>query len=245
MTAVATSSYHGLRVKMEKKFVQGFGILSCYTFSKAMSICGNGFGMSASPQNSRDLSAERALSAFHRRHNFVISYVYELPFKNRSVEGARWRTISTRILQGWEINGITTARTGQPINVTIPRDIPNIGSRGYVVRPNLVADPQLPNPSSAAWFNRAAFEEPDPYQFGSAGRNIVLGPGTYNWTFGLFKNIDFQERQRRIQFRIETFNLFNRVNLSNTDTNFDSATFGEVLAAAPARQVQFGLKYLF
>ena len=86
MTAVATSSYHGLRVKMEKKFVQGFGILSCYTFSKAMSICGNGFGMSASPQNSRDLSAERALSAFHRRHNFVISYVYELHSKI-----GRWR----------------------------------------------------------------------------------------------------------------------------------------------------------
>jgi len=245
MTAVATSSYHSLQIKLEKKFVQGLGILGCYTFSKAMSIGGDGFGMSASPQNSRDLSSDRALSAFHRRSNFVVSYVYELPFKNRLTDGARWRTISTYILQGWEINGITTARTGQPINVTIPRDIPNIGSRGYVVRPNLVADPRLPDPSSTAWFNRAAFEEPDAYQFGSAGRNIVLGPGTYNWTFGLFKNIDFQERQKRIQFRIEAFNLSNRVSLSNPDTNFDSATFGQILAAAPARQVQFGLKYLF
>ena len=73
----------------------------------------------------------------------------------------------------------------------------------------------------------------------------VAGPGIYNWTFGLFKNIDLQEKQKRIQLRIETFNLFNKVNLSNPDTNFDSATFGQILAAAPARQVQFGLKYLF
>jgi len=245
MTAVATSSYHSLQLKMEKKFVQGLGILGCYTFSKAISIGGDGFGMSASPQNSRDLSADRALSAFHRRHNFVMSYVYELPFKYRSFGGGRWTTLGAHLLEGWEINGITTARTGQPINVTIPRDIPNIGSRGYVVRPNLVADPRLPDPSAAAWFNAAAFEEPDSYQFGSAGRNVVTGPGVYNWTFGLFKNIDLQEKQRRIQLRIETFNLFNKVNLSNPDTNFDSTTFGQILAAAPARQVQFGLKYLF
>ena len=189
------------------------------------------------------IHADRALSAFHRRHNFVMSYVYELPFKYRSFGGGRWTTLSAHLLEGWEINGITTARTGQPINVTIPRDIPNIGSRGYVVRPNLVGDPRLPDPSAAAWFNTAAFEEPDPYQFGSAGRNIVAGPGIYNWTFGLFKNIDLQEKQKRIQLRIESFNLFNKVNLSNPDTNFDSATFGQILAAAPARQVQFGLKY--
>jgi Carboxypeptidase regulatory-like domain/TonB dependent receptor-like, beta-barrel len=245
MTAVATSSYHGLQLKVEKKFVQGLGILACYTFSKAMSIGGDGFGMSASPQNSRDLSADRALSAFHRQHNFVMSYVYEFPFKSRSHGESVWATLGAHLLEGWEVNGITTARTGQPIGVAIPRDIPNIGSRGYVVRPNLVADPHLANPTSVAWFDQAAFDEPDAYHFGSAGRNILVGPGTYNWTFGLFKNVDFQERQKRVQFRIETFNLFNRVNLSNPDTNFDSTTFGQVLAAAPARQVQFGLKYLF
>jgi hypothetical protein len=245
MTAVATSSYHGLQLKMEKRFVQGLGILACYTFSKAMSIGGDGFGMSASPQNSRDLTADRALSAFHRRHNFVMSYVYELPFRYPSFGRGRWTALAAHLMEGWEINGITTARTGQPINVMIPRDIPNIGSRGYVVRPNLVADPRLPDPSAAAWFNTAAFEEPQPYHFGSAGRNIVIGPGIYNWTFGLFKNIDFNEKQNRIQFRIEAFNLFNKVNLSNPDTSFDSATFGQILAAAPARQVQFGVKYLF
>jgi hypothetical protein len=128
-----------------------------------MSIGGDGFGMSASPQNSRDLTADRALSAFHRRHNFVMSYVYELPFKYRSFGGGRWTTLSAHLLEGWEINGITTARTGQPINVTIPRDIPNIGSRGYVVRPNLVGDPRLR--ILRQQLGSAATLGADPYQF--------------------------------------------------------------------------------
>ena len=160
-----------------------------------MSIGGDGFGMSASPQNSRDLSADRALSAFHRRHNFVMSYVYELPFKYRSLGGrALDNNRCAPILEGWEINGITTARTGQPINVTIPRDIPNIGSRGYVVRPNLVADPRLPDPRHRRLgLTRRPLRNPIPISLAALDAISLLGPGIYNWTFGLFKNIDFQE----------------------------------------------------
>jgi hypothetical protein len=44
---------------------------------------------------------------------------------------------------------------------------------------------------------------------------------------------------------MEAFNLFNRVGLANPDTNFDSPTFGQILNSVPARQIQFGLKYLF
>ncbi|MSO23548.1 MAG: TonB-dependent receptor [Acidobacteria bacterium] len=245
LTAVATSSYHGLQVKAEKKLSQGLSFLTSYTFSKAINIGGDGFGMSSSPQNARDLKAERALSAFHRRHNFVASYIYELPFGSGRRFLSSWCGWANHLIEGWEINGITTARAGQPINVTIPRDIANIGSRGFATRPNLLRDPVLENPSAALWFDTSAFAEPVPYTFGNAGRNVVTGPGTYNWTMGLFKNFDIQDRRKRIQLRAEAFNLQNHVNLTNPDTDFDSPTFGQILGAAPARQIQFGVKYLF
>jgi hypothetical protein len=245
MTNIATSSYHGLQVKAEKRLSQGMSLLASYAFSKAINIGGDGFALSSSPQNARDLRADRGLSVFHRQHNFVVSYLYELPFGNGQRFFSSRHAILNELLGGWEINGVTTARTGQPLNVSIPRDIPNIGSRGFVVRPNLVGNPKLSTPGPSGWFDTSAFAEPAPFSFGTAGRNILIGPGTHNWTFGLFKNFDLHERRQRVQFRMEAFNLFNRVGLANPDTNFDSPTFGQILNSVPARQIQFGLKYLF
>ncbi|MEW5978321.1 MAG: TonB-dependent receptor [Acidobacteriota bacterium] len=245
MTNVATSIYHGLQVKAEKRFSHGMSLLASYAWSKAINVGGDGFALSSSPQNSRDLKADRGLSLFHRQHNFVVSYVYTLPFGRGQTFFSNAQGLANSLLTGWEVNGITTVRTGQPIGVGIPRDIPNVGSRGFVVRPNLLRDPKLAEPRPERWFDTSAFAEPPRYSFGNAGRNILLGPGTYDWTFGLFKNFDGFERQHRIQFRVEAFNLMNRINFANPDTSFDSPTFGQILASSPARQIQFGLKYLF
>ena len=57
---------------------------------------------------------------------------------------------------------------------------------------------------------------------GTAGRNILEGPGTNNVDFSLLKNIALTERHR-LQFRSEFFNLFNR-------TNFD---FPERICTVP------------
>ncbi len=245
MTAVGSSSYHGLQLKAEKRFSQGLSFLGSYAFSKTLNIGGDGFGASASPQDSRNLKADRALSGIHRQHNFVLNYIYELPFGQRWPYRGLWLRIAKSLIAGWEINGINAVRSGQPINVTIPRDIANVGSRGFFARPDLLRNPGLSSPTPARWFDTGAFAEPEPNSFGNAGRNVVLGPGTSNWTMGLFKNFHFQERSKRLQFRVEAFNLLNQVNLANPEVNFDSPRFGQILDSAPARQIQFGLKYLF
>ena len=50
---------------------------------------------------------------------------------------------------------------------------------------------------------------------------------------------------QRIQFRVEFFNVFNKVNLNNPDASFDSPTLGLISGSDSARQIQFGLKYYF
>ncbi len=79
---------------------------------------------------------------------------------------------------------------------------------------------------------------------GNLSRNAFRGPALKTVDFAVFKNSKVKERLN-VQFRAEMFNLFNRVNLFIPDGNLGSPTFGRSTAAFPARQIQFGLKFLF
>ena len=80
--------------------------------------------------------------------------------------------------------------------------------------------------------------------FGNAGRNIARGPGIANVDLSLLKSFAFSE-SRRLQFRVECFNLANHPNFGVPVTDLVSPVFGQILEAAPSRLVQFGLKFLF
>ena len=245
MANSASSIYHGLQLKAEKRFSGGLSFLGTYSWSRDISRDGDGFAQSAAGQNPDDLAADRALSNFHRKHIFALNYIYELPFGKGRPHLSSLSGVGNAVLGGWQLNGIITARSGAPFNVGIPRDIANIGARAVSQRPNLSGDPNISNGTAAHWFDTSVFSEPAPFTFGNAGRNIVIGPGHHLWNFGLYKNFPVRENRDRVQFRVEFFNLWNQVNLSNPDGNFDSPTFGVISSSLPARQIQFGLKYNF
>jgi len=91
------------------------------------------------------------------------------------------------------------------------------------------------------WFNTGAFAFPQAGQFGNSARNNVRGPGFWNLTTGLYRNIPVRERFR-LQFRSEFFNLFNHTNLGNPVNNMNNASFGRILSGSASRVVQFALK---
>jgi len=61
------------------------------------------------------------------------------------------------------------------------------------------------------WFNPAAFANPTS-GFGTTKRNQFYGPGFGAVDFSIFKNTPITERFGT-QFRVEIFNIFNRLNL--------------------------------
>jgi hypothetical protein len=244
MTDIASSIYHGMQLKAEKRFSQGLAFMGTYTWSKNINTGGDGFSMSSTPQDPDCIECDRGLSAFHRTNIFAVNWVYELPFGKGKKYGSGFNGFENQLLGGWQLSGILTASSGQPITVGIGRDIANIGARSVTQRPNLNGDPKISNPTSDKWFDSSVFSEPAPYTFGNAGRNIIIGPGRQSWTLGVFKNFYIKERHR-IQFRTEFFNAFNNVNLSNPDTGFDSTNIGRIFGSENARQIQFGLKYSF
>ena len=261
IAGIANSSYNALETSLKKRFSHGLSFLASYTFSKSIDDASsfNMTGSASKPvagendlaQNPFDLAAERGRSLFDARHRLVLSYQWSLPF---------WRQPHgwyQQALGGWQVNGIATVMSGTPFTVFDSNDVSEQGGAPEISgfsanRPNLVSG-QNPNSgprTTSAWLNASAFARitPDPnspaQQFGTAGRNIAVGPGYANWDFSAFKNIRVAE-SKEFQFRAEFFNVLNHTNFRLPDSDISSPTFNHILAAQPPRLIQLALKFLF
>ncbi len=248
MTNEADSIYHGLQFKAEKRFAEGLSFRLNYAWGKTIDTLGAGFSASKSPQNPLDPQGDRSLSDLHRLHTFSADYVWQVPIGRNRALGANMGGLANAVLGGWQVTGVMTANSGAPINVTIPRDVANIGPRVQAQRPDLAGDP-LAGTSGAPdqYLSKGAFAEPAPYTFGSAGRNIVTGPGLFQLDFGLYKNFRLAESVA-LQVRSEYFNALDNVNFGNPNADLDSPAFGVIsglVAGQAARQIQLGVKLLF
>jgi hypothetical protein len=148
---------------------------------------------------------------------------------------------------GWDANGIVVLQSGDPFTVTSGRD--NSFSGVGADRADLIGDPHLSTERPRGelvnrYFNIDAFTFNAVGTFGTSGRNIMRGPGTATVDMGLFKNFPIVEGHR-VQFRAEAFNLFNRVNLGNPNSNRNAAAFGRITGAGSPRVIQLALKYQF
>jgi outer membrane receptor protein involved in Fe transport len=242
MQTSASSSYHALQVQGTKRLSHHVSVMGAYTFSKAIDLTSSTSPESPLAPNPFDLAAERGLATFNAKHIASLSWIVDLPsFETRP-------PVVRGVLGGWEWNGLFTARTGTPVNVTTGTDNALSGTPNQ--RPNIVGDWQLSDnrPRSALiaqWFNPAAFVAPATGTFGNAGRDIVIGPGSTTTNLALVKNIPVPLwHDGRVQLRSEFFNVFNRVNLSNPSASLGSS-MGRITSAGSARVIQFAVKVLY
>lgn len=238
------SNYNSLQVSASRRVGAGLSFGINYTFSKTMDTVGGG-----TPQDSYQPKLDVALSGIHRAQLLNFNYIYTLPFFSKSPNA-----VARNVLGGWELSGVTAIQSGAPNTVSVPTDIGRIGassSRASVTgNPNLGGGDRTP----ARWFNTQVFVNPalmTPGVWGNSGRNILIGPGFQNWDLSLLKNFQLSEHQR-VQFRAESFNVFNHTNFTGVGTTvrFDASGnptggFGAVNAAGPGRVLSLGLKLLF
>jgi hypothetical protein len=199
-----------------------------------------------SQNNPFDLRQERGLSEFDLRHNWVTTFVYELPFGRGKSVGTNMPSLLNALVGNWQVNGISSVRSGNPVRIVLSSDVANTGVSGGQ-RPNLIGVLELPasQRTTELWFNTAALATPPAFTFGNLGRNVLVGPGMVNVDFGAFKNFQINERHT-IQFRAELFNVFNHTNLGQPGGTPGTSTFGRINSTATdARDVQFALRYQF
>src|SRR5262245_7605021 len=81
-TGFGHSSYHSLQAKVERRFRNGFSLLSSYTWSHALDNTQDTEDTTIAniPQNQFNTNTEKASSGYDLRHRFVTSAIYDLPF---------------------------------------------------------------------------------------------------------------------------------------------------------------------
>jgi hypothetical protein len=154
----------------------------------------------------------------------VANAIYELPF-GRNKHFLRGDNAS-KIFGGWELTGITTARTGLPVNITMSRKAGDLlDGNTSSQRPNLV--PGVPiytaNETIHNWFNPAAFALPAKGTWGNLGRYIANGPAMFEIDSSLQKRFRVTERLA-LNFRAAAYNLLNHPAFKNPSSSIGSLT---------------------
>ncbi len=240
----ANSVYHGLQATFEKRYAKGLSFLLSYTWGHAIDDT-SVFG--GDHQDMLNLRADRGNSPTDVRHTLMYSFNYEMPFARNS------KGISSALVRGWQMNGILRLSGGLYLTPTVGAN--NLNGSGFQ-RPDLIpgCSWKLDNPTPDRWFNAACFAIPAQYTFGNAGRDIIVGPGTHNFDFSLFRNLYLKggETPKVLQLRGEIFNLTNTPQFNNPNTTIGVATTGIISSAgSPSsfqriqRQVQLAAKFTF
>jgi hypothetical protein len=254
------SNYNSLQVKLEKRFAYGLQFLNSFVYGKAIDNSGQSLdtsgGNDASPQDVRNLAAEKGLSNYDQKFTNVTSIVYQLPVGRGKQFGSSWHPVVDAAIGGWELSIINNALSAPPLNLrawagSIPAAFQTVGNLagfrgGETFRPNVLGPVLAVNPQDMTntFFNTANVALPtDPSKpFGNAGRNSVRGIGTQQMDLGVHKNFQLPREDMKLQFRAEFFNVMNHTNFSAPNTDRASAAFGTIRGTQPPRQIQFALK---
>jgi hypothetical protein len=241
----ARSIMHSGTLRFRKRMTHGFGGGFTYTFGRSIDDASSiGGGAVVVAQNDQNLAAERGLSSFDRRHSLSADWLLELPIG----PGRKWlrEGVLASVIGGWVWSGTATLQSGTPFTARVLGDFGDV-ARGVngTLRANVTGQGvPIADPSIAAWFNTGAFVVPPPGTFGDAGRNTIIGPGSFQVNMSLIKNIALG-RPRTLSIRVQANNVFNTPVLLGIDTVVNSPTYGEVVQAGAMRSVQIQTRFRF
>ena len=143
----------------------------------------------------------------------------------------------------WQVSALVSAQTGRPFTPRVTSDNSNTGNLGGQFGYDRPDEVPGGTPGSVEYGGRA-FQIAAPYSFGNAGRNILIGPGASSVDLAVSK-IARLGGHRRLEARVEVYNVFNRTNLGLPDSFVDRPTFGESLSAGAGRMAQVALRVSF
>jgi hypothetical protein len=237
------SHYHGLQMKLDRRFQNGLLITNSYTISRSMDYANENTGI-ATPI---DFELSWARSNFDRLHNYVLSTIYELPFG----PGKQWMTdtLAGRIIGGWQISTLFVAQSGTPLNITGNGTLLNTpGNTAYA---NLTGDNKVLGGLGPGqlYFDPSVYSLPPANVQGNMKRNAgPEGPGFWQLDAALFKRFALGG-SRYAEFRIDAFNVTNSVRWGNPGTGFSTATgntFGQITGTTGGqRTMRFGGRFAF
>lgn len=255
----AGSNYDGFTTYVRKAFNTGLTFQVTFTAQKTIDLMSTAPGAQKGAEYSivydaYDIAAQRGLSSQDTPKQLAYNGLYTVPaphVENRYLKGA---------VGGWQVSALGTLLSGFPATVysSRPQDDFNLDGQNND-RPNVPAfGATLKGLSRTKFLNgvftASQFPLPDDANGvplgheGSLGRNTYRGPGFAQTDGAIAKNTKlpfFFSESANLQFRLDAYNLFNRVNVQGWDTNLADGNFGIAGGTAQARTLQLSSKIVF
>jgi hypothetical protein len=256
------SWYRALVLDLRRRWLNGFSFQSSYTWASSEDTTQASTFFSDATNGTTSAFPEyipgynRGPSDFNSEHNWVMNLSWDLPW------GRDLRGVSGALLGGWRVSSITTVRSGYPLTVFVQNNRsrsqwqPSLGPGIGRDRPSY-ADGFGPDNAvtgdPAQWFNPAAFVLQPAGTFGNTGRGDFTGPNLRTVDLAFAKESRLGISDRRFEFRVEVFNLFNRANFGvpnliafagAADNEPVVGNFGRIRnTVTSARQMQLGIRF--
>lgn len=246
-----TMDYNGLQTSVRKRFSNRWSFDANYTFSKTIATQGGDLAVYSlsNVNNTQDFwnpELDRGPGVNDLRHRLSAMFIAELPElagQNRLLKG---------VAGGWQVSGIVTARSGNPLTITQPSGIVN--SRPDIVPgvPLVIADwKDTCNATGCNYLNPAAFvsvpvisttnatARPGTYLVGDA-----RSPGEWDLHATIAKNFAVGGG-RRLQVRADLFSALNKRNWGSPVSPINASEFGRITSAGGNRSMQIGARLTF
>ena len=251
--AGAFSTYHSMQTEVIHKYSHGLTFQSTWTWAHNLadteSWPGSGFSgeVTGFQMNTYNLRGDYGNVGGTRKHRWITTMVDELPIgKGRALLGNA-NGVLNGIIGGWRLSTIFLAQTGPFLTPFIQYDTSGTSHSGFN-RPDAVAEPNVSHPTPQHWFNPSAFACPgEPAgqdlsgnqlnctagyigRFGNAHVGTLIGPKTINFSLGLGKTFQLNERFK-LKFDSSFTNVPNHVNFDDPGNNLTDGHFGQVTQA--------------
>jgi hypothetical protein len=243
-STIGNANYNALQLSVRHTSGR-LQLSAAYTYGKSLDQSSN-LGEEVNPFNP---ALSHAISAYDVKHNFVISYEYQLPFDQLFA--------SNRLSQGWSLSGITHFASGFPVTMINNDDNSLIGTNPNGINNASIDEPDYsggnlhlnhnPRANGNSYFATAVFSMNALGTPGNAKRRFFYGPGEDNYDMAIAKKLRITATTSLL-FRLDAFNVFNHTQFngpSSVDGDIGSSTFGDVISASAPRILQGALKFNF
>jgi hypothetical protein len=262
----AGSTYNGLLLQVKQTY-SSFQWQTSFTWQKSLDssssvTSGTPFSNSLNQYLFHGL---RGPSDYNLPRVFVSSGLWKLPRAVKSESALAY------VLNNWQLGGIYQVSDGAPFSVTITGDTLGLGNSTPLNMPNRLTGPGCGgnpvNPGNRLnyikneCFATSQSNLPNATRFGNSGRNQLRGPAYQETDISLEKNFELGET--RLEMRADAFNIANHPNLAPPYTNAGfgvtaagalntayqgqtgATSVGQIVTAAPPRQIQISAKLIF
>ncbi len=235
----AGSDFHSLQVSVESRLRRGLQYRASYAWSHAIDDVSDPFDSRAFfslPQDNLNLGFDRASANFDARHRLTWYFNWALPGGSAGA-----------LLRDWNLAAIGEFQSGQPFTVNTSLDRNRDGN--LTDRLDSIAGISA-NPGAAqaisidSGVSRLSLVAPQGYD-GKVARNSFRSDGIANIDVAFSRTLAFRE-SKRLDLRVEVFNIFNHTQFGVPERILESPGFGSAFdTRVPPRQIRLTVRFSF